>query len=271
MRRILVPTDFSANANHAVKYAIQFAKKTNSEILFFHSVYSPVDDDLVAASDPEKQDVHKAEKKLRNEIIKLYKKQRIPMKQNKIAFVVKLGDSAVRNILDTVKENKIDFIILGTHGATGLKKVLFGSNTSHLISKADIPVLAIPMRFTYQPVKEIIYATDLENVKQELKVLKPISKQLKAKIVSVHFDYGWAKDKKELNNIKIIQASKTNYHVQKITLETPFLKPLHTYIKKRKHAIVCMFHGQKSGLAKLLLSSNTEGLAMGLKVPLLSI
>ena len=48
--RILVPTDYSASANNAVKYAIQTAKKTNSDIVFFNSVYSLINDKKLEAS-----------------------------------------------------------------------------------------------------------------------------------------------------------------------------------------------------------------------------
>jgi len=273
MKRILVPTDFSTSAKNAVAYAIQLAKKTNSELLFFHSVYSLIKDEkMIRSYAKEYAKIKlKAEYKIRKDIENIYKKLHIKMNPDKVSFLVRFDTSPITDILNLVSEKKIDLIIIGTNGATGLKKVLFGSNTSQVISKANVPVLAIPMRHSYHPVKEIIYATDLENVTKELNRLKPIGKQLNAKITSVHFEYGWAKNKKELNNIKAIEKSKTNYHSQKVSLETPLIEPLKKYMKKRTKSILCMFHESKKGITKLLLGSNTEGLSMGLKMPLLSI
>ncbi len=273
MKKILVPTDFSATANNAVKYAIHLAKKTNSDILFFHSVYSLVADEKLANSYAKEyaKIKLKAENKIRKEVENIYKKLHLKCKSEKVSFLVKFGAYPIQDIFDIVSEKKIDFIIIGTHGATGLKKVLFGSNTSQVISKANVPVLAIPLHHSFHPIQEIIYSTDLENVKNELKKLKPISKQLKVKITSVHFDYGWAKDKKEIKNIKILEGSMTNFHTQQVSLETPLLTPLKNYMKKRTYAVLCMFHASKKGIPRLLLGSNTERLSMGLKMPLLSI
>lgn len=59
------------------------------------------------------------------------------------------------------KEN-IDFIVMGTQGATGAKEILFGSNTVHVIQKSDIPILAVPSSFEYEPPRNILFPTDYE-------------------------------------------------------------------------------------------------------------
>ena len=271
--RILVPTDYSASANNAVKYAIQTAKKTNSDIVFFNSVYSLINDKKLEASYTKEYLNLKlrAENKIREEIDVLYKDLGIKPKKDKISFIVKFDTSPVKDVINLAKEHKVDLIIMGTHGASGLRKILFGSNASHVISSATVPVLAIPIRHTYHPVKEIVYATDLENTTKELSHLKVLSTQLKTKITCLYFDYGWAKNKKEIKNLEIIQNSKVKFHSHKITLETPLLKPISKYMQGKTNSILCMFHKQKSGITSILLGSNTEGLSMGLKTPLLSI
>jgi nucleotide-binding universal stress UspA family protein len=271
--RILVPTDYSASANNAVKYAVQLAKKTNSELLFFNSVYSLINDDKLDASYTKEYLTLKlrAENKIREEINKVYKSVGINPKPDKINFIVKFDTSPVKDLINLAKEHKVDLIIMGTHGASGVKKILFGSNTSHVISNSTVPVLAIPLRHAYHPIKEIVYATDLANVQKELNTLGVLGKQLKTKITCLYFDYGWAKDKNEIKNLALINTSKIKFHTHKITLETPLLKPISKYMQGKSNSILCMFHKQKSGISNILLGSNTEGLSMDLKNPLLSI
>lgn len=56
----------------------------------------------------------------------------------------------------------IDFIVLGTKGATVLKEVLFGSNTVHLIKYAKCSVLAVPSGFKFEAPRKILFPSDYE-------------------------------------------------------------------------------------------------------------
>jgi hypothetical protein len=82
------------------------------------------------------------------------------------SHLVKIGDP-IDEIIDAAQKCKSQLIVMGTHGASGLKRILFGSNTSNVISKSNIPVLAIPQRYRFKKINSIVYATDLNNTLYE--------------------------------------------------------------------------------------------------------
>ncbi|HMB65128.1 MAG TPA: universal stress protein, partial [Eudoraea sp.] len=64
------------------------------------------------------------------------------------------------SIKNLIEENKIDLIVMGTKGATGLKKVTIGSNTGNVMTKVKCPILAVPEDAEYHHPREIAFPTD---------------------------------------------------------------------------------------------------------------
>jgi nucleotide-binding universal stress UspA family protein len=63
--------------------------------------------------------------------------------------------------LDTIKRKKIDLLVLGTHGRTGLKKLVIGSTAEELFRCAPCPVLTVgPSAARIGPVRRVLFATD---------------------------------------------------------------------------------------------------------------
>src|SRR5690606_3047832 len=59
------------------------------------------------------------------------------------------------------REN-IDFVVMGTQGATGAKEILFGSNTVQVMGNVKVPVLAIPADFAFELPRHLLFPTDFE-------------------------------------------------------------------------------------------------------------
>ncbi len=269
MKSILVATDFSNNAKNALKYANAFAEATQHQLLLMNvympsvGQYSPVHAIIAEETIHEKSRCHKQLKSL------VAKYATVPTED-----IVAEGE-AINEIIKSCKKSKANFIIVGTHGASGIKKALVGSNTSKVIAKAEVPVIAIPEKYRFQKIETIVYATDLKNTLNELKVLIPIAKLLNAKIEIVYLRYPWEKDitqKVELEK-KIKRLSYKNISIveQKASIEKTMTDQLKTYITKTKPQLLAMFPSDKSWFDKIFTSSKTEELAYELKVPLLSI
>jgi nucleotide-binding universal stress UspA family protein len=269
MKTLLVPTDFSNNANNAVKYANDFAQFTNSKILLLHA-YMPLVGQYSIIPGIVAEDIAIE----RNNSQKKLEKLRSKLLQAKNVGVVKIGDP-IEEIIKTADEKKTQLIIMGTHGSSGLKRVLFGSNTSNVISKSKVPVLAIPQRYRFKKIETIVYASDLKNTFNELKHIIPIAKQLDATIEILNLDYSFDEnDKKKLiieKKIKTLSYKKIKLIAQKATLEKTMIGQLKSYLVKRKPQILVMFPENRAWYDKILLSSKTEELSNQLKLPLLSI
>jgi nucleotide-binding universal stress UspA family protein len=269
MKKILVPTDFSNNANNALKYANNFAKTINNKIVLLHS-YLPLAGKYNMISGIVAEDIAiqkmSCEKKLEKVSSKYVK---VP-----VSHIVKIGDP-IDEIIDSAQKSKSQLIIMGTHGASGLKRILFGSNTSDVISKSNTPVLAIPQRYRFKKIKTIVYATDLNNTINELKHIIPIAKQLNAtiEVLNLNYSYNLNEDKKQVveKKIKALSYKKIKLIEQKATLEKTMIEQVKKYLVKSKPQLLVMFPEDKDWFDKIFISSKTEELANQIKLPLLSI
>jgi nucleotide-binding universal stress UspA family protein len=274
-KTILVPIDFSANSNNALRYAMQFAHYTKSKIVVFHSNYIPY-----AFPSPELKKIHEQSEgrkqlMLEYSVDNICKKFKIKKPTN-ITYLIRRETAVIKNILSAAEDSKAGLIVMGTHGASNIKKVLMGSNTSGVIEKSSIPVLAIPNRHRFKKIETIVYASDLTDLTNEIKKLIPIAKSFESNIEILYLDY-WKKGIDALKTKKINDVLERNtfkeikFVHKKATLKKSMAEYLADYTKKRKSAILVMYPEHQNFFEKLLLGSITEKLSFNLKNPLLSI
>ncbi len=165
MKKILFPTDFSDTANNALVYALNLAENQNAEIYLLHVYSAPI---VNSGYSPEL--VFTVYESIELGTFENFKDQipairdiadqhnlgHIPMK-----FILKEG-FIISNIQDVVEQEKIDFVVMGTNGTSGIDKVLFGSNTMNVISKLNIPVLCVPIDANFDGIKSICFTTNFE-------------------------------------------------------------------------------------------------------------
>ena len=279
MTTLLVPSDFSANATAALRYAIQLNRFLKSTLIVFHcshiSAYA-----LTAASTKEqmnlllKEDEQDKLEKLQDQVQKAYKYLDIKKIPASTKCLVEYNPMVVENTIDVAKKNDAGLIIMGTHGATGIKKFFFGSNTSIMISKSPVPVLAIPGNYTYAPLQTIVFSSDLQNLPFELNLLLPFAIANKAAIDVLYLDYGIDTDSKKINNAETL-ILKTPYKKiklvkQKATIESSLVDQVKKYISKNKPGCLVMFTRERSLWDRLFAGSKTEDMSAALNVPLLS-
>jgi nucleotide-binding universal stress UspA family protein len=267
--KILVPTDLSKNANSALTYANSLGKAMKSKLLTLNVYtpsagrYSPISGIIAEET---ARALHDNEVVL-NKTCKKY--VTIP---NKV--LLKRGDT-IDEIISSASENKADIIVMGTHGASGIAKALFGSNTAKVIGNSTVPVLAIPLKYKYKKVKTIVYASDLSNLGPELKRIIPIAKQLNATIEIFNLYYSDettdAKKKEVQKKIKSISYKKIKIIEQKADASETLMEKINKYLKKRKPEMLVMFPEERSWFDKIFVSSKTQELSYHLKLPLLSI
>ncbi|QNJ97799.1 universal stress protein [Constantimarinum furrinae] len=156
MKRILVPTDFSDQAENALKIAAQMAAKFNSEIFLLHSMEVPLH--LANSGDtgslPEALYFIKLAKKRFGEI-----RKKPYLSDTTIHETI--GHSEIYNdISKAVEDNNIDLIIMGSHGASGFKEMFIGSNTEKVVRTSKIPVLVIKNDHPKFEINSFVFATD---------------------------------------------------------------------------------------------------------------
>lgn len=159
MKKILVPTDFSEEAENALKVAAQVARKHSSEIFLLHMLELPlglVDPVMGNRTNdlPEALFFMKLAKKRFAEI-----RSRAYLKGIKLHEKVQFHE-AFEGIMETSRECECELIVMGSKGATGLKEMFIGSNTEKVVRSSDTPVLVIKNEHLDFEVKDFIFATD---------------------------------------------------------------------------------------------------------------
>ena len=88
------------------------------------------------------------------------------------------------NIKEIIKKDKIDYVVMGTSGATGWKEAFLGTNTGEAIVNLSVPVLSIPKDCKYTKIETIGFTTryrekDKEALKQVIKIAKAANAKVK--------------------------------------------------------------------------------------------
>jgi nucleotide-binding universal stress UspA family protein len=165
MKSILAPVDFSDASINSASFAAELSKRSSARLVIVN---------ILQKGEDENETKNKL-KSLESDL-----KKSIDLNLNLESFL------AHGNLITTLKKiigvQRPDLIVMGTKGASGLKKILIGSNTVNVISKIKVPVLVIPEvarfeNFIYKGKNRIVLATDLEILENEkaLDILKEIA------------------------------------------------------------------------------------------------
>ncbi len=167
MKKILVPCDFSDPAVQAFKFAVEIARKSKGEILLLHVIELPVLYDSAAVLSFEENFLKDRKANAEKNFNKM--KEKWAKNGPKINTVIEYG-GAVTVIKRFLDESKIDLVVLGTSGATGLKEFTIGSNAEKIVRTSPVPVIAIKKVPT--AIKEIVFPTrpDLDQEEITMKV-----------------------------------------------------------------------------------------------------
>jgi nucleotide-binding universal stress UspA family protein len=178
MKKILFPTDFSEVANNAFIHALEFAKIVNGELLLLHTFELPIVDNQFIPDNYYNifDSLQLAQFDMfKEEIPKL---REVAKKRNlddiKLSHKLMDGD-LIYAIKKVVIEENIDFIVMGTSGATGWEAFFIGSNTGAVVSAVTVPVLSVPIEAKFEKIKTIGFTTrfrdkDKEPLREVIKI-----------------------------------------------------------------------------------------------------
>jgi nucleotide-binding universal stress UspA family protein len=163
MKRILVPTDFSNTALQALEFAIEIAPVYKAEITVLHIIELPTN---ILYNYPFQGDIIKEMKK-KAELTYLKWSERFRDKFPDIRFHTEQSVlvSAIKNF---IKDQEIDIVVMGTHGASGFSEFFVGSNTEKVVRLSEVPVFSIKKSVSSSSIKNIVFPTQLTLNETEL-------------------------------------------------------------------------------------------------------
>ena len=137
-KKIICPVDFSDTSMNAAENAIQFALENKAELTFIHVIdIKAIQNigDLSGGGINELNFLLEEEKPILKKLKEKSEKNGI-----KVKTILTHGEP-ISAILDTIKDGGYDLIIMGTHGKTGLTRLVLGSIAENVLRKSEVPVL----------------------------------------------------------------------------------------------------------------------------------
>jgi nucleotide-binding universal stress UspA family protein len=144
IKKIAYCTDFSENANQAFDLAFDLTLKYQAQLLLIHVVPplvfpSPVMEDFIS----EQANLQFSEDAIQRAMEQIEKNYLGRMGDYKKALVRVLSGHPASEILNFVNQEKVDLVVMGTHGFTGLAHFFLGSTAEKVVRRADCSVLTV--------------------------------------------------------------------------------------------------------------------------------
>lgn len=268
--KILIPTDFSENARSAFAYAYKlFSQFGETEMVLLNSYENPRGAAGVMMSLEEimRKD---SERELEMELEELT--DRFP--KAKIEVISRYGELE-NSIERTVREEGIDFVVMGLFGGSPFKNALMGSNTQKAIEKTTVPIIAVPKDYAFNKLTKMVVATDLKKL-DNVEALKPaveLAEYCKAEIhlVYVTKDASGVDIEKQASELPSYKFWK-NYNVKYAVVEDEKIsRGLWEYVEKENAELVVTIPRVVSFWQGLFKKSVTNSVAYRAKHPLLAL
>lgn len=156
MKKILVPVDFSKHSEFALHVAAIIAKKIQAEIIVLHMM--GISEAVLSKDEDQEYEEAKyymdlAKKRFKPFLNKPY------LEQIKVREIIQ-NYKDFKELNTVAQEQHIDFIVMGSHGTSGLSDAFVGSNTEKVVRSANVPVLVIKTPNSGFKIENILFACD---------------------------------------------------------------------------------------------------------------
>ena len=265
MKTILVPTDFSSNANKALEYASKLALEIDAKIIVMNSYQIPSGSTNVMINFADilekdsKEELHKNLEEFKN--------------RSEFSTIEYVPFSCYGYITEAIEiaatHYEIDLIVMGTTGVSNLRNKFFGSNTVDAIKKVDYPIVVIPQDVEFKKWENIILASNQdENIINAVEFLNDL-----INLSKVNLDIVSVIDSKDLEDDKrpMLRNSLTNINYQVHNVVNPnVVDGILTYTSSNDSDVVILLRKTYSFVERIMHTSVTKKLALhGKKTPVI--
>lgn len=268
--KILILTDFSDLSKVAINYGLSMSGKLEAEYTILnivrldgvpksHLKMKQIERTLFAIAEEEGQ-------KLIEESIK----------QTKTKANVTFKAIKSHKVADTVgryaEANKINLVIMGSRGASRIKKAVLGGTTVSVIDVSEVPVLAIPEKAEFANFKNVVYASDLKNVQKELDTIIPFARIFGSTVHMVHVVEAIDKNvdaKREEANVLVEKADYAKIKLE-VVIDDNVPMAIDKYLNEKKGDVLTTFTHELNLFDKIFARSLTRKVAYQGITPLLA-
>lgn len=275
MKKILLPTDFSDNSIKAISYALKIFKNVKCKFNLMHTYMPPVynaeylvgSPGLIGLGDVMQETSMTQLEKLKSRLEKEY------INPNHSFIVHTAFNTLVNEVIETVESEGIHLVVMGTTGATGAKEILFGTNTVHVIRKANCPVLVVPPNFEYENPLEILFPTDYEIVykKEKLTPLLDIANEYGSQINVLHVSTGYKltpDQEKQKKGLEKILGNKALFHD---VPNNEIIDAINAFQAKEKINLLVMVQNKHTFMERLFIEPVIKKIGFHVTIPFMVI
>lgn len=273
MKKIILPTDFSANAWNAICYTLQAFKEVRCKFYVLNT-YSPAlyrfdynmgGPSFTGIEDPIRNNSL-------NGVAQVIADAKEQYPNNKHSYEpISAFNILTDEINELVEKEDIDLVIMGTQGATGAKEIFFGSNAVYVMRKSNCPVLAIPESYHFHGIKHILFPTDYLTFykRKELKELVDMAKKYEAQITTLYVSQGTLSENQMKDKEFLNECFEQLPHDFKNVEGTSIAKAITEYIISHDFEMLAMMYRKHSFIERLLMKQNVDNLGFHIKIPFL--
>jgi len=271
---VLIPTDFSENSWNAIEYAVSLFKEVCVTFHLLHvnntsstEMGPEIQGRGVLLADKDKLKVTTQLQELKTRILAQYSFDKHNYKTS-IEYT-----SFIKGVRFQIAKNEIDLIVMGTKGASGIKKYTLGSNAGDVITKVKCPVLVIPENTRFEEPKHIAFPTDFNLLYKEriVKTLKSVT-QLHHSFLHVVHVRG--------KNLPLTEAQEKNKIFLKDSLEeiqhrfhvcntSDLEEAIQKFVEKKQINIIAMVAKNLNFFQRILFKPTVKKMSYQTEVPFL--
>lgn len=281
MKHILLPTDLLPGADAVWKYMLPLLKITGADIHFVHAV-----DDLFVKEERDHIGAEGVDKITSDLIYKMRSDAEIGMARLKERVYENLAAEGMHNqvngtvhngaveevILRIAAEIQPQLIVMGSHDHRKLDRLFFGSVPQSILKHAGYPVLILPEKYSFKPIREVLYMSNLddEDVYSAGKLINLFS-DLPFKLHITHFNLD--SENKDADLYTIADTVRTNYHdipVEFEVIDARILRDAYRqYISRKQIDLIAVTNRKEKGINKFLHQSTAVDVMYNSKIPVL--
>lgn len=276
MKRILVPTDFSDCAMNALKVAASIARKTNSAITLAHVYEVPIYGLSSAGGMQGLSYDGQALTRIKNTIKEeLGKIAALDFLKGITLEKFVLAERSILDILEHPELKEVELIVMGSHGASGVKESFIGSNTEKVVRRSPYPVLTIKYDPDGMEMKNVVLASAFygeadqafHRLKKVTDIFQPVYHLLKVNTAN--------RFEKTLVSEKLMRDFADKFNLKDYTINVFNDDTVEEGVIQFANAIdadlIAMPTHGRTGIGHLINGSITEGLVNHSAKPVLSV
>jgi nucleotide-binding universal stress UspA family protein len=270
--KILGLVDFSPLSANAAEYAAGLAENRDAELVLLHVIFV---EGFPRAEMLNSRQLEKAmEERTEQEGARLMKQLAQSHKGNvNMKFGFHHGYPLEKEVENYAVRHGFDLVVMGTKGATGLKKVLMGTGATAVIGHSSIPVLAVPEHARFRQPRHIVYASDFSDVRNEAAKLIELLGAFHATLDILHVGASHLQQPPDVVQLQEQLRSELNYSKLNVDVlpQGDLVESIDGYLEKTGADLLAMFTHEHDFLDVLFGERVVREMAFHSRVPLLSI